>query len=423
MLRSRQCLLLAVLLALTARANAAQVRVNPTGVNVDAQGATSVFLTFGGTTGYEPVEAFWCGALVPAAPDAGQRCDPATLFGSLPARFDRSLPSGTGGFTDVMTIPPSVARRAYQAAEGGAESAFFYVRRFRSLAGGPDEYVAVTCRMTGGGARTPLSLTDVRLDFIPDQPLLYLAPGVAPPAVEAQLTYTGTGRLQGRWEVVLPGEELPTATDLLTEATLPLELRGSQRRYAQLSRFSLFLPPTGHVVLPGPDPARLPTGADGAYTLLLRIEASSEKEGDSDLGAAGAGAGVVPGGAVAGFPLPVLRYIVGSGSEELALEPASGVFVTQLLPGPEAAVPPDSLRFTWRVLARAQLYRVEIQSDSGAPLLTGLLPGTAGAYAPPPWLRDRSPAGVRWRVTATDAGGRPLARSGWRLLRWRQPPA
>ncbi|MGQ0639583.1 MAG: hypothetical protein ACT4P6_02265 [Gemmatimonadaceae bacterium] len=33
-----------------------------------------------------------------------------------------------------------------------------------SSGGAPDEYVAVTCRLTGGGARSPFSLTDVRVD-------------------------------------------------------------------------------------------------------------------------------------------------------------------------------------------------------------------------------------------------------------------
>jgi hypothetical protein len=131
--------------------------VNPVGVNVNVQGATSVFLTFGGVAGYEALDATWCGTLVPAAPDVGVRCAPGTIFGQLPARFDLSRTSGTGGFTDIMTIPPSVARRAYQAAERGENSAFFYVRRFRSLSGGPDQFVAVTCRLTGGGARTPLA--------------------------------------------------------------------------------------------------------------------------------------------------------------------------------------------------------------------------------------------------------------------------
>ena len=44
-----------------------------------------------------------------------------------------------------------------------------------------------------------------------------------------------------RCEVVQPGEELPESSDLLTEATLPIEKRGTQRRYTQLGRFNIFL--------------------------------------------------------------------------------------------------------------------------------------------------------------------------------------
>src|SRR4030095_9694898 len=89
-----------------------QVRVNPTGVNVNTNGATTVFLTFGGLGAYQPVEAIWCGELVSAAPDIGLKCDPGTIFGRLPIRLDQSTRSGTGAFTDIMSIPPSVARRA-----------------------------------------------------------------------------------------------------------------------------------------------------------------------------------------------------------------------------------------------------------------------------------------------------------------------
>ena len=165
-MRARRWLAFGVAFALGsgAKASVAQVRVSPTGVSVNAMGATTVFLTFGGVGSLTPAEAFWCGDLVPASPDLGQRCNPATLFGQLPARSDLSRRSGTGAgaFTDIMSIPPSVARRAYQAAVRGATSTFFYVRRFRNTAG-PDQYVVVTCRLTGGGARVPLALTDVRV--------------------------------------------------------------------------------------------------------------------------------------------------------------------------------------------------------------------------------------------------------------------
>lgn len=406
------------LLLLAAGSAPGQVRVNPTGVNVNAQGATTVFLTFGGLTGFEAVEAFWCGELEPAAPAVGLRCAPGTIFGQLPIRYDRSTASGSNGFTDIMTIPPSVARRAYQAAESGDNSAFYYVRRFRSVAGGPDQFVAVTCRMTGGGARSPLSLTDVRLSFLPDVPVLQVVQGQQPPEVVASIAYTGTGRLAGRWEIVRPGEELPTAADLLTEATLPLELRGTQRRFTQLARFNLFLPPAGRrVELPGPDPARLSTTVDGVYYLLLRIEASSDKEGNSDLAAVGAGQGVVTGGAVAGFPMPVLRYVVGSGQAGEQVESVPGAL--QLLSPAPGATSTDSagLTFTWTTLVQAAEYRIEIDSPEGTRVLSALLPNPVGGYLAPPWLRGRIKDGrLRWRVIASDLGGREVGRSEWRQL-------
>jgi len=397
---------------------ASQIRVNPNGVNVNSQGATTVFLTFGGVDQSRvPAEAYWCGELISAAPDLGSRCDPTTLFGQLPARYDLSRRSGTAAFTDIMSIPPSVARRAYQAAEEGANSAFYYVRHFRNTAGGPDEYVVVTCRMAGGGARVPLSLTNVQLGFAVETPVLFLETDATAPALEAQLTYNGTGRLKGRWEVVLPGEEQPGQSDLLTEASLPLELRGSQRRYTELSRFNVFLPPSGKYLLPGPDPSRIPTSAEGAYLILLRIEASDDKEGDSNLGAVGAGSGVVHSGAVAGFPLPVLRYFVGSGGSEQSPARVREEAVVDLLEPAERAGlgSGQPAVFRWMNVPATALYRLEIQNDEGAAILSALIPAGTTRYDAPPWLAERA-AGkpFRWRVLSLDGAGRVIRRSGWR---------
>jgi hypothetical protein len=418
-MRLAAALLAAPLLAAAAAASAhAQIRVNPTGVNVNAQGATTVFLTFGGLgADYVPVEAFWCGALQPAAPDVGTRCDPATIFGRLPVRYDQSQASGSGAFTDIMSIPPSVARRAYQAALSGENSAFFYVRRFASISGGPDQYVPVTCRMAGGGARVPLALTDVRLGFDVETPVLFLEAGTAPPPITAEITYNGTGRLAGRWEIVQPGEALPEPRDLLTEATLPLEDRGTQRRYTELERFNIFVPPSGRVTLPGPDPARLPTTVEGTYLVLLRIEATEDKEGDSSLSAVGAGPGIVPSGAVAGFPLPALRYLVGSGGSELSAARNGGGFI-QVVPADgarlEAARTAD---FTWTEVARAVVYRLEIETADGRAVLSALVPRGLPLYRSPPWLADRA-AGqpLRWRVVALDMAGDIVQRTGWRRM-------
>jgi hypothetical protein len=82
--------------------------------------------------------------------------------------------------------------------------------------------------------------------------------------------------------MVRPGEPLPTERDLLTEASLPIEERALQRRYTTLQRFDLFVPPTGRVFLPGPDPVTLPKDTSGLHLILLRIEATNDREGNSE---------------------------------------------------------------------------------------------------------------------------------------------
>ena len=409
-----------LILALTAIAvtfsapAAAAIVVNPNGVNVNSQGATTVFLTFGGLVSHLPAEAFWCGATIPAAPAIGVKCDPATIFGSLPTRYNQSQLSGTGGYTDIMSIPASVARRAYQAAGSGDRSSFFYVRRFVSVTGGPDEYVAVTCRMAGGGARVPLALTDVALKTSASATVVFVKPGERVPKFEAAITYTGTGRLKGRWEVVHPGDEPPTPDDLLTEATLPIERRGSQRRYTPIERFNVFLPPTGRVVLPGPDPRSLPTSADGGYLVLLRVEASDDKEGDSSLTVTGAGTGVVHSGAVAGFPLPTLRYVVGNAESVPTIR--EGLALQR--PGDAEAVEPAALEFSWVALPAAVVYRLEIRNRQDQQVHAALVPAGTTTYRAPAWLKDKVTDGaLQWRVVALDATGRPVRTSEWRGLR------
>src|SRR5215471_3559565 len=91
----------------------AQIKVTPDTVNAYSQGATSVFLTFSNVINKRPVDACWCAELVPASPGLGFRCKSGAELGCLPVRYDQSRISGTSSYTDVMSIPPSVARRAY----------------------------------------------------------------------------------------------------------------------------------------------------------------------------------------------------------------------------------------------------------------------------------------------------------------------
>jgi hypothetical protein len=402
----------------------AQIRVSPEVVNVNTQDATTVFLSYGGLRADQRLaDAVWCGRLVSAAPAFGSKCDPSVEWGQLPLRYDRATQSGVtgGGFTDIMSIPPSIARRAYQAAARGSSANFFYVRHVVSATGLPDEFVVVVCRLASGGATVPLSLTDVRVTA-GDQSVLFVQSREPPPPVAAEIRYTGTGRLAGRWEVVRPGEDLPTDDDLLTEATLPVELRSHQRRYTEVERFNVFLPPSGRVTLPGPSPKRLPVDVDGTYLLLLRIEASPDDAGNSNLGAVGTGTGVVASGAVAGFPMPVLRYVVGVSSSDVIIpttDTRGRSAVRLLLPRADDVVAANTgVTFGWIETLSASFFRVEIVRDDGPPVHSAIVARGLGTYRAPPWLADRAEGhGLRWRVVAIDARGRDQQASDWRPMR------
>ncbi len=380
--------------------------VNPSGVNVRQNGPTTVFLTFQNLADNErAAEAFWCSAVSSTGVSATNPCLPGTLLGRLPPRLDRSRTSGQTlrNLTDIMTIPSSVARRALRAAAREADGSFFYVRRFSN--GINDSYVTVTCRMAGGGARSPLALSRVQMWFDGNQgatAVYRLQRGQTPPPVAVYINYNGSGRLKGRWEILRPGDSPPTTEDLLTEATLPVEQRARQKRYTLIQRFSHFLPPTGSIRLPGPEPHLLPTAADGPYQLLFRVEASADKEGDSNTLE-----GNVHSGGVAGFPMPVLRYFVGPPGEA-----THGL--RQLSPETGGSIPAGRpLLFSW--LETRPTPWVELQLRSGDEiLLEATLRGGEMQYFAPPWLRDRAGQNLRWRLRARNEAGEVTGGSEWR---------
>ena len=391
--------------------------VNPNGVNVRSTGPTTVFLTFQALDANEDaLESFFCGDLIAPLPANHvfdfNPCDPATIFGRLPRRLDRSQVSGTGGqrnLTDIMTIPSSVTRRAFQAAQAGAGSQFFYVRRFSS-----GQFVVVTCRMAGGGARSPLALLDVRIGFLNNDGELLLDPiysipaGGTLPSFGAKIKYNGAGRLKGRWEVVQPGDITPTEFDLLTEATLPAEDRALQRRYTVLDRFEIFLTPLGEAFIPGPKTIPPPTLTGGLHRILLRIEASDERDSRSNTG----GGLVVSTGGVAGFPMPVLRYFVGA--EETA-PTSQNTSIALLSPSVQATLDAPSMNFSWSGTPDEGIryYRLEVQDESGEEIVSALLNAGTEQYTAPPWLAARVDEPLRWRIVGLNSAGEVLSASDW----------
>ncbi len=407
----RPLALLALLLAYPVP-SAAIVR-SPTGVNVAAQGASSVFISYGQLRPDQySVEAEWCPALVPADPAVGLRCAPGQSWGRLPARHDLSRRSGQRGFTDIMSIPASLARRAYLAAQTGGLRQFYYVRRFASSAGLPDEYVVVTCRLTGGSISTPFALTNVVLTFATPTAVLVVPPGGTPPPVAAELYYTGSGVVRGRWEVVQPGDPPPTFEELLPEASQPPEVRGLARRWTEVGRFHLFVPPGGQATLPGPDPQRLPTQREGMYLVLLRLEASPDVAGDLDLGLVGEAGGALFTGGLTGFAVPPLRYAVGRGAAPVY--PAREALVQPLFPAAQGQLPAAHPTLTWWESPGFSLLRVEVQDRAGRTLLTAFLRRGTAAYTLPPFvLANAGDLPLRWRVVPLDENGVELEETRW----------
>ena len=394
--------------------------VNPTGVNVRSNAPNTVFITFQSLEPNErAVEALWCGTVQPGI-GAGSvtnsdPCVPGTLFGRLPLNFDRSratLGVGQKNFSDIMVIPASVVRRAVQEGIEGKNSDFFYVRHFTGGSTG-DKWAVVTCRLGAGGARSPLSLIDVKINFsgqADTTQLFVLRSGERLPRFSADIQYNGSGQLKGRWELVRPGDSEPEVNDLLTEATLPLELRNTQKRYLTVSRFSQFLMPSGNVQIDGPEPALLDTRVEGPYQVLLRIEATDDKEANSEIG----GGQLVKTGGVAGFPMPTLKYFVGDVAAASALQTgvtnAPAASVELILPLTDATVDASrAVTFEWIEVAGAKSYRVEVESG-GKLIITSSTETTR--YTPPPsWIATRVQGGAQWHITALDANGRPLAQS------------
>ncbi len=159
--------------------------------------------------------------------------------------------------------------------------------------------------------------------------------------------------MKGFWEIFKPGGTLPEHPDLLSEAVLPPEKRGSQKQYTLLDSFIVNLPPCGKYILPGSENWRIDKSIEGMYILLFPMEAS-----DATSSASNAGNGNIATGAVAGFPMLTLPYYLRNTSNVnmksiTNISKSSDEFIVQSLP----------IFLCWKEITGAKFYRLKIQNE------------------------------------------------------------
>lgn len=306
-----------LLLILSLQTVQAGIVRDPIGVNVSAAKPMSLTVRFADTNGGEftTTQALFCYRQL----ENGQ-CDPTAILGRLPTNRDRgSTTQPTSSITDVMTIPYSVIRSAVVRAQQVDFSDFYYVRRFTPLPGvdlgagpGVDVYQKVTCHLAGP-ATVPLSLASVQVygtDENGGNPnkLIRLSEANLPTGqVKARVSHTGTGILEGWWEVRRPGDPALRDIDLLPEAALPDDQRGLQQHFARIKRFRVRATSTGEVTINGPKYSELPRDVSGRHEILLRFDATLGRENRARLNVPGERLNLFS-GAVAGFKIKPLEY-------------------------------------------------------------------------------------------------------------------
>jgi len=217
------------------------------------------------------------------------------------------------------------------------------------------------------------------------------------PRVKADLSYTGSGMLRGKWEIAEPSSTAGTP------AFYPLT--NVQQFLSQLGRVTIYSP-------------RLPANMTGLYMVRFRITDPQP-----------------------GFNTPVIRYFINA--TKGAHKPVS----LDLIAPAHGSVISENTRFFWQELPGARAYLLEIFSPAlanpGQPVenttekgVASLLVPESGINGGPPvsgmlipanqatlsqLTRARLKSGQRylWRVQAIGASGRIIGKSPLRAIRMR----
>jgi hypothetical protein len=279
----------------------------------------------------------------------------------------QTRPSGATSMVmlaEALQIPAQILLRAQQL---GASQVSY--QRVFAAPGVPPVTATAVLGLTGGLA-SRFTLNQVALRFEDGAREATIAPG-SEAFVFADLTHTGTGRLEARWEVAEPA----------STRGVPLF------RNLSLVRKDL----VGSGALTTIRSPRLPADADGAYLVRLSITQP--------------GTGQEP---------AQLRYFVNP-----ALSPANVVALVATSPA-AGVVFRAGMRFGWQPAADAASYRLEFH-DNGAPAapLSGVVvPAAINETQISRLALSHLPAGRAywWRVVAFDRRGRVVAHSELRRL-------
>lgn len=263
---------------------------------------TSVFIGFAGTIPYTVTSS------------SGQFVAGATVLGTVNSILSASG-SAVGGvpttvrFTESIAVPPDVTVKANRL----GVSSISYVRQFND---GSGPVTLQSSILVGGSAAAQLGITREALTF-DDGAVVRVVPANDPLLAIAEVNFTGSGTLNGVWEVAGPGTT------------------GGQPLFRELQPVTRGLLGSEPVFIRS---VRLPTDSPGVYQVRLRITSPAP-----------------------GFDPPVLTYYVGD-----ARSIVPGGIVPMGLIGPaDNAVLDRETRFAWQSVEGAKAYKIEIFASPG----------------------------------------------------------
>lgn len=304
------------------------------------------------------------------------------LLGTVPIILSKSVTQNVlTPFPESVLVPSDVVFRALKL----GYNVINYTRVFDDGSGPVNGHFTITIRSS---AAAGFNVTRIALAFDNGSSVRVAALNEKI-QVSAEIGFTGSGSLQGLWEVAGPVAAGQPFFRPLAPVHQPLTM-GNKQTLAS---------------------ADLPTETAGTYLLRLRITEPKP-----------------------GFTEPVLRYVV------LGARPAETRPLAVVAPANDVLLAPDT-SFAWEPVRSARLYQLEIYAVSRN--LTDSLPDLGAVGAPPATVPETSPLGgvlvaepdtrttlsaalrarltpgarYRWRVVAIGDDGRIVGESATRELR------